>query len=582
MPDLDTGERGTGTVYCVSLNVDANHDGTMDLTFNGPDVTSQSSPFVFWANNNFDRWATTYVGIYTDTEQDDQEIGFCPATPGIPTADCNYLDENDQRVIPCTRDLEDYARLWLSGISTNLLAALPTGSTVSLSWGDVGSPNPANPTIDLFQAADANGGIGYLTNETIAAEQTNISQCKFVGRLAPGGSIQLNAPYFPVLWAGNHFIWCGVNNGTGALTLTIADGNSNTLAQATVYMQIKDIKQMYERWTVGDQWDVAPTTTVVPATDGLPSGVAAFRYPVLQNTNTSYILHVHGYNMEAWVKDRFAETEYKRLYWQGYQGRFGEFRWPTTQQGIFNLTSAFDRSESNAWASATGLLNLLTNLNAVYPGNVYLTAHSHGNVVAGEALLKAGNNQVVNTYIAMQAAVPAHSYDSTTPYRYPPDFPDFYAHYWTASSPCYFNGSAGAGTYVNFFNTNDWALTTLWEPDQNLKPDNGYHYISIGNQTNFYSGSNPYYTILLPPADRYSIFAYCDPATCMALGAQAGVDGVFNKRQVDLPSVWPPDTYSNSTNYNAHVWHSAEFRSDNPSQDIFWQTVLGRNGFNLK
>ena len=28
-------------------------------------------------------------------------------------------------------------------------------------------------------------------------------------------------------------------------------------------------------------------------------------------------------------KDRFAETAFKRLYWQGYQGRFGSFRWPT-------------------------------------------------------------------------------------------------------------------------------------------------------------------------------------------------------------------------------------------------------------
>ena len=31
-----------------------------------------------------------------------------------------------------------------------------------------------------------------------------------------------------------------------------------------------------------------------------------------------------------WEKDRFAETAFKRLYWQGYQGRFGEFRWPTS------------------------------------------------------------------------------------------------------------------------------------------------------------------------------------------------------------------------------------------------------------
>src|SRR6202012_2911904 len=42
MPDLDTGQRGTGVVYAVSLNVDKNHDGTMDLAWNGQDATSQS------------------------------------------------------------------------------------------------------------------------------------------------------------------------------------------------------------------------------------------------------------------------------------------------------------------------------------------------------------------------------------------------------------------------------------------------------------------------------------------------------------------------------------------------------------
>jgi hypothetical protein len=40
MPDLDTGERGTGIVHCVSLQVDKNHDGEMDLSFSGPNATS--------------------------------------------------------------------------------------------------------------------------------------------------------------------------------------------------------------------------------------------------------------------------------------------------------------------------------------------------------------------------------------------------------------------------------------------------------------------------------------------------------------------------------------------------------------
>src|SRR5208283_1816265 len=98
-----------------------------------------------------------------------------------------------------------------------------------------------------------------LTNSTIAANQINTSVSPYIGRLAPGGSIQLNANYFGSTWRGNHFIWCGVTNGTGDLTLTIADGSGNVLAQTFQTIQIVDIKQMYERWTVGDNPNVAPT-----------------------------------------------------------------------------------------------------------------------------------------------------------------------------------------------------------------------------------------------------------------------------------------------------------------------------------
>src|SRR5207244_3465803 len=70
-------------------------------------------------------------------------------------------------------------------------------------------------------------------------------------------------------------------------------------------------------------------------------------------------------------------------------------------------------SELTAWKSAVGLLNKLNELNTKYPGHVYMLAHSMGNVVAGEALHLAENNQVINTYIASQGATPAHTYDST-------------------------------------------------------------------------------------------------------------------------------------------------------------------------
>src|SRR5664280_2081116 len=233
MPDIDTGKQGTNIVQIISLNVDANHDGTMDLSYFGQDQTSPGKPYVFWCNNNFDRW---HKVDGTDFEQDDMPPQGAP--------DCNLTDDYGHRIIPCARDLEDFTRLWISGVTSNLLATLPIGSSVILSWGDVSSPNSGNPTIDLFAAADTDGGIGYLTNATVAAQQTNSSAAAYIGRLGPGDSIQLNSLMNQL--PTTHFIWCGVTNGSGKLTLTFKNPSGNILGQASVYIQIVDIKQMYE------------------------------------------------------------------------------------------------------------------------------------------------------------------------------------------------------------------------------------------------------------------------------------------------------------------------------------------------
>jgi hypothetical protein len=614
MPDPDTGARGTCTVYAVSLALDRNHDGNMDTSFNGADATSANSPYIHWCNNNYDRFAldeddgTNY--------QDDVLVQNCPYTPNTATPDCNYRDMFGNRVIPDTRDLEDYARLWVSGITSNLLAALPAGSTITLNWGDVGSPNSGNPTIDLFQATDADGGIEYLTNETSAANQIDPAQSAYVGRLAPGGSVQLNASFFSG-WAGNHFIWCGVTNGSGQLNLTIADASGNVLVQASQWIQIVDIKQMYERWTVGDNLNNAPATTASLATENLPVDASAFQYSPPQDTNTPYILFVHGWNMESWEKDRFAETAFKRLYWQGYQGRFGEFRWPTGSgftgdfSQIYNDPQEkdnFDNSEYNAWLSGAGLLNKLNDLNAEYSGHVYMLAHSMGNVVAGEALRLTDTNQVVNTYVASQAAVTAHTYDDTisdysfeVPINVPglgivnvnfgPKTPNIYGD-WFAG-----NNGGGAEHVISLYNTNDYALSQLhWQLDQLFKPDTlvaesgslwNYGYSGSTNDPapwNHFFKTNTVSTTVnfdivgsLP--NRYEVMAYAAQSYTTALGA---TPGVTNLASLNLPTIWPsPDPLDN--NYASHFFHSAEFRGDSVWEWKYWNTLLFSSsfGFNI-
>jgi len=616
MPDPDTGARGTCTVYCVSLALDANHDGNMDLSWSGPDATSESSPYVFWANNNYDRFTLDDDdGIYYD---DDVPISSPAANSlytGKPTPDCNFQDGAGNRVIPCARDLQDFFRLWVCGITTNLLNALPPNSTVTLSWQPIYTRSFQTlplPTIDLFAAADPDGGTGYLTNSTTADEQIDSAYCPYIGRLAPGGSIQLNAATFANHWAGNHFIMCGVSNGTGGLNLTIADSSGNVLAQSTAYLQVMDIKQMYERWTVGEKPSQTPLSAPIIAKNDLPDPTQPpFQYVAPENTNTPYILYVHGWNMETWEKDRFAESAFKRLYWQGYQGRFGVFRWPTEygfkgtllQLATSSAKDNFDRSEYVAWQSATGLLNKLNDLNAEYPGHVYMLAHSMGNVVAGEALRLSGSSRVVNTYVASQAAVSAHTYDTNIAnysFNYPPwrsqaVTPNIYGN-WLSG-----NYGGGAGRLVNFYNTNDYALQrSVWQLNQLLKPDqavamNGlwdYSYVGPTNDpppwNHFEKSATLGFTIIdfdivNVLTNRYEVMGLAAESWTTALGATPNVGNVGGNiylGRITNPRIWLPDPTGN--NYAAHFWHSAEFRGDYWQLQGYWSELLGPEAFNLK
>jgi hypothetical protein len=132
MPDIDTGERGTCMVYVVSLQLDKNHDGVMDTNYYGSDYTTTNSPFVFWCNNNYDR---SEYDLDDKTNYEDDVLPQGTLYTPVFTPDCNYTDQFGNRNIPTRRDLEDFARLWICGVNSNLLASLPIGSSVTLSWG---------------------------------------------------------------------------------------------------------------------------------------------------------------------------------------------------------------------------------------------------------------------------------------------------------------------------------------------------------------------------------------------------------------------------------------------------------------
>jgi probable HAF family extracellular repeat protein len=623
------------------LAVDANRDGVIHLPTEPvppdlSDATSPDRPFRFWLNDDIDRQHTVDGN---DSEEDDiggsEHLGM-------------RADSAEDRV-QSKRDLEDYARLWIS--TQGLNDAFKDESnplSLGLQWTNTGGTTPA---IKIVKHVEPDGGTKYLTDEAMAQQQSSgASAAAVVGAntfITLVDASDTNGKFFVLpksLFSGlsesapkTYLLFEGVQAGKGQLRLVILKKEGSTYTKIGdgpgVWMDLKSIEDFYERWTVGDTdggvpWTTASRKKVQLSASGNAIGHSdGFAYDGASPEERKYILYVHGWNMQPWEKNRFAETMFKRLYWQGYKGRFGIFCWPTTYafepplSAILDGTN-YDRGEWTAWRAAAPLKNLLVNLHSDYSNQVYVMAHSMGNVVTGEALRLAtqqGSGQLVSTYVASQAAVPAHCYDggraediaavfgfwtsigrtfdgSTFP-QTPNVYPD-----WLAG-----NGAA-VGTRVNFYNESDYALWhDVWELNQFFKPDHPdgseqpWHYSyedDLGAPPTTYSSfiRFDHYDDMANPVgihdlqlgsgadvqDRHEIMAFASEARTKAVGAATALP---NFNPVNLQAIWPGDNQSvklhDGLDYSAHKWHSAQFRSTNMRQKGYWQTLLGDQGFNL-
>lgn len=501
----------------LAMAVDGNRDDILDFAEPG------DTNYLFWVNDDID--------VISGNEEDD-------AASGTPNG-------NDT-VITCRRDLEDFARLHLrvAGATASM-----TGVSYGLSFEGVTS---GSPSINLFEAVDSS--MNYLKNLSVSGQQITKS------RLLEITTTPQQLPNAYVRGGGQRsaFLFEGKTAGKGRLVLAVKQG-ATELGRAAVNLDLRPITAFYEKYvaTITTDDNVTPTSTQVGAPTYVPQ-------------NSEYLLHVHGWNMEDTDKDRWTETLFKRMWWQRYKGRVGSFQWPTL--GLLY----YDRSEFRAWRSAEALSHRIGALDAAYPGQVRVLAHSMGNVVAGEALQQAPAG-VVHTYVAMQAALPAHCYDAaianywsgfTTPNVY-----GFYTSGQAPSLPYLAGNSARAGSMAQYFNRLDFALGA-WEFNNETKPDLNYHYADGDSNLNTYepsAGDRFYYDSLLPlderdmtfPDNRYEIFARCAESRSRALGREGAVAGFAATRNLQ---VWGYD--------GAHYSHSRQFRSNVVAEWPFWNAVV--------
>jgi pimeloyl-ACP methyl ester carboxylesterase len=361
------------------------------------------------------------------------------------------------------------------------------------------------------------------------------------------------------------------------------------LAQASIILEIKPAEWFYDRYSASvtssdntDPWNV----TV---------GQAAFQEHTggyIPASNEIFLL-VHGWNMSEFEKRRWAETAFKRLWWQGYQGRVVLFSWPTLENSEYFLVKTvwdprnFDNSELRAWRSATALTALYQTLG---PGQLRVLAHSMGNIVASEAL-KLHNGPSIHSYIACQAALSAQYFDNSTAAVRPcpshwaffPTTPDVMGHFYQGQAPSveYFTGlEQKVSSSHNYCNPNDWALS-LWEINNAHRPDGVYGFSYTGSVLK-YTPESPDFdrfyrrgvTLSYPyhfdfQDQRYVIFSYMAESRSTALGTWDCGKTIINNTSLDLQFGYDDQHYS----------HSRQFRSNVLDENAFWKKVRTDFGF---
>jgi len=474
MPDIDTGQRGTGVVNVIKLQLDVNHDGIMDLSFAGPDNTSQACPYHFWVNNDRDEAAPVAGGLDQDV------LSF--------VNDCNYKDPvYNVRRISSKRDLEDYTRLWVCGIP----ALTNSGYQITLYWTNVSTGSPA---IQLFNAVETNGGIGYLTDTNIA-----VSQVYMDGPVPHGGGLCLgtvsatNTFDFPSNYFTNsenkYLLFDGSGVGSGELVLAVSK-NGQTIAQTSAWLDLRDIKEFYEATEITNNCNGTVTDWT--------SGDRTVQFSTVSDANESQdlIVMVHGINVDFWHWVNASETVRKRLYWAGYHGKFMTVKWPCDflWKLVFGVLTTdytvFNGSELQAYTASTALKTYLDQLHSRFPAyRTHLFAHSQGNAITGEAIAAGA---AFDTYILTQAAMPASSYDV-----------NYAVHAGLSNSEAIYGptpewkvmGYRGVytnltGRIVNFYNSQDPVLD-LWVNDQGAAKPN------LPSTPYTYDGTNAWYNTLI-------------------------------------------------------------------------------------
>ena len=443
-----------------ALRVDANRDGQID---DNDDITSAATPYRFWLNDDQDestkdwKWTEEDPEIYESPQKhrdsDDQIINSPRDCEDLSRlwldtgAFANYLSAGSGDIYvglkwKNTAGTSPAIRLFRSMDTSGGLGHIKDARAAALQASELSNPiqSPNHCLLD----ATAPDFAPIPSNAIDRVEPTGRPADFIFKKNAFTDPNDVFGPKLKRLF----LLFEGVTEGKGELRLVLLKKNSNGSWTSVgegpgVWLDLKNIRRMYVR----------AHSTPLPENFPLPwqkiasQNPPAFPYAVSWMIGSLYIpeenlgfgygdstvedkdqgqypfeapadeqkkcvVFVHGIDLDVPTQQGYSQTFYKRLWWEGYRGRFVAFRWCTTlDAGAFDRfadrenVSVFNSGEYRSWNGGTSLLKYVNQFRSDYGNDwvVSVAAHSLGNACVGAALRQ---GMQVNSYVAMEAAVP--------------------------------------------------------------------------------------------------------------------------------------------------------------------------------
>lgn len=380
------------SVGVLILAVDYNRNGTIEFT--REDRTSPEAPMHFWLNNDHD---------YEDNREDIM----------VTTKD------SDDTVIRTIRDLEDFCPM-------NLAIGFPIerlkSGEISIGFEIDETPH-GNRAIRVWRNVSVAGDTEYLKDSEVARNQT--AQMTLSTRFA-------GIEWLPRSFWQTHegpiarYIFEGVRPGPLRVKFMIRNMEGNHYYSTNpVHFRLVDVRNMYQRARIREDAKSVPHPWNATGPTLLNWTWDPWDWPYINDPNRTeqVLVYVHGWRLRYLDYMTWANTTYKRLWHQGFNGRFYGFRWPTFSADnngwspfvvdeVFESTelkpggATFNASEYRAWLSGHGLADFVERLNV--RGERAVIAHSMGNTVVGSALRR---DSTIASWIMCNAAASAMMFE---------------------------------------------------------------------------------------------------------------------------------------------------------------------------